>query len=229
MKQGIYSSLLGFGCLVGVYVPTFLLVSVLIKLGNISKADAQIAAIPIIILISAAIALAAMAFLARRRHSSLAAYGFKSATLRQLVLALVLGLVFALGLKALSRILPLGASADLGDLKQWQVILFFWIAAPVQEETIFRGLIQCVVQARDPREFRVGVGDFKLPFAVLVSALLFAAVHIATVRLGSSLSEALFVVFGAFVLGILAGWLRWKSGSLLPAILVHLLFNMLAG
>ena len=229
LKQSVYSFLLGLGCLVGVYVPTFLLVSVLIKLGNISKVDAQIAAIPLIILISVAIALTAMVFLARRRRSSLAVYGFKTATLRQLALALILGLVFALGLRALSHILPLGASADLGDLQKWQVILFFWIAAPVQEELIFRGLIQSVVQARDPREFRVGVGDFKLPFAVLVSALLFAAVHIATVRLGASLSEALFVVFGAFVLGILAGWLRWKSGSLLPAILVHLLFNMLAG
>jgi membrane protease YdiL (CAAX protease family) len=229
LKQSVYSSLLGFGCLVGVYVPTFVLVSVLIKLGDVSKADAQIAAIPLIILISAGLALAVMAFLARKRRSSLAAYGFKSATLRQLALALILGLVFALGLKALSRILPLGASADLGALKQWQVILFFWIAAPVQEETIFRGLIQSVVQTRNPLEFSVGVGDFKLPFAVLVSALLFAAVHIATVRLGASLSEALFVVCGAFVLGIVAGWLRWKSGSLLPAILLHAIFNILAG
>lgn len=227
LKQSSYAFLLGFGGLVGVYVPTFALVSVLIKLGNVSKADAQIAAIPLIIFISVAIALAAMMFLARRSHLTLAAYGFKSTTLRQLALALVLGLVFALGLRALSRILPLGASADLGDLRQWQVILFFWIAAPVQEETIFRGLIQSVVELRQPLLLKLG--RVTLPFPVLVSALLFAVVHIATVRLGASLSEALFVVCGAFVLGILAGWLRWKSGSLLPAILVHVLFNVLAG
>ena len=227
MKQAIYSSLLGFGCLVGVYVPTFLLVSVLIKLANLSKADAQIAAIPLIILISAALALAGMAFLARRRHLSLAAYGFKSTTLRHLALALVLGVVFALGLQALSRILPLGAGPDIGDLKQWQVILFFWIGAPIQEETIFRGLIQSVVELRHPLQLKLG--KVTLPFSVLVSALLFAAVHIATVRLGASLSEALFVVGGAFVLGIVAGRLRSMSGSLLPAILAHALFNMLAG
>ena len=227
MKQAIYSSLLGFGCLVGVYVPTFLLVSVFIKLADVSKADAQIAAIPLIILISAALALAVMVFLARRRRLSLAPYGFKIATLRHLALALVLGVVFALGLKTLSHILPLGAGPDMGDLKQWQVILFFWIGAPIQEETIFRGFIQSVVELRHPLQFKLG--KVALPFSVLISALLFAAVHIATVRLGASLSEALFVVGGAFVLGILAGWLRSMSGSLLPAILAHALFNMLAG
>ncbi len=97
----------------------------------------------------------------------------------------------------------------------------------MQEETIFRGLIQSVVQARTPFEFRLG--NIRLPFAVLVSALLFAVVHIATVRLGASLSEALFVVCGAFVLGIVAGWLRSMSGSLLPAILAHAIFNILVG
>lgn len=230
LKQPAYASLLGLGCLVAVYVPTFLLVSLLIgsgALGTLSKNQAQIAAIPLVILISAALALADMAFLARRRGLTLAAYGFKITSLRQLAVALGLGLLFALGLRVLGRVLPLGASADLGDLQQWQVIVFFWVAAPVQEELVFRGLIQSVVETRHPLQLRLG--KFSLPFSVLVSALLFGLVHIATARLGASLSQVLFVVCGAFVLGILAGWLRWKSGSLLPAILVHALFNMLAG
>lgn len=230
LKQPAYASLMGLACLVAVYVPTFVLVSVLIAsgaLGTLSKDQAQIAAIPLVILISAALALAGMAMLARRRHLALATYGFKTASLRQLALALGLGLLFALGLRVLSRVLPLGASADLGDLRQRQVILFFWMAAPVQEETIFRGLVQTVVETRLPLLLKLG--KFSLPFSALISALLFGLVHIATARLGASLGQVLFIVCGAFVLGILAGWLRWKSGSLLPAILVHALFNMLAG
>ena len=153
LKQPAYASLMGLACLVAVYVPTFVLVSVLIAsgaLGTLSKDQAQIAAIPLVILISAALALAGMAMLARRRHLALATYGFKTASLRQLALALGLGLLFALGLRVLSRVLPLGASADLGDLRQRQVILFFWMAAPVQEETIFRGLVQTVVALLGP-------------------------------------------------------------------------------
>ena len=230
MKQSVYSFAQAFGWLVAVYVPTFALVSVLLKsgvLGSIDKSQMSAASVPFIILISAALAVAFMAFLARHKHQSLAAYGFKTASLRHLALALVLGVVFALGLKALSHILPLGAGPDMGDFKQWQLILFFWIGAPIQEETIFRSLLQSVVERHQPLLLKLG--KITLPYSVLVSALLFAAVHIATVRLGASLSEALFVVGGAFVLGLLAGSLRWASGSLLPAIVVHALFNILAG
>jgi len=230
LKQSIYSFAQAFGWLVAVYVPTFMLVSVLIRsgaLGSIDKSQMEAVSAPFIILISAAIALAFMAFLARRRRLTLAAYGFKPASLRHLGLALVLGLVFALLLKVLSHILPLGAGADMGTLQRWQVILFFWIGAPIQEETIFRGLLQSVVELRQPLVIKLG--KITLPYSVLVSALLFAVVHIATVRLGASLSTVLFTVGGAFVLGILAGSLRRVSGSLLPAILVHALFNMLVG
>ena len=230
MKQSLYSFLQALGCLVVVYLPTFVLVSLLLKsgaLGSLDKSQIQIASVPFIIVGSAGIAIQVIAFLARRKRQSLAAYGFKTASLRHLGLALVLGAVSALGLKALSQILPLGAGPDMGDIKQWQLVLFFWIGAPIQEEIIFRGLLQSVVELRQPLQLKLG--KITLPYSVLVSALLFAVVHIATVRLGASLSEALFVVGGAFVLGLLAGSLRWASGSLLPAIVVHALFNMLAG
>jgi membrane protease YdiL (CAAX protease family) len=230
LKQSLYSFALAFGWLMAVYAPTFVLVSLLLKSGalvNLDQSQMPLASVPFIILISAGIAFSVIAFLARRKRQSLAAYGFKTASLRHLALALVLGTIFAFGLKLLSHILPLGAGPDMGELKQWQLILFFWIGAPIQEEIIFRGLLQSVVELRQPLLLRLG--NITLPYPVLVSALLFAVVHIATVRLGASLSEALFVVGGAFVLGLLAGALRWVSGSLLPAIVVHALFNMLAG
>lgn len=230
LKQAVYTFLLAIACLVAVYAPTFLLVSLLIKsrlLGKIAPDAVEGVAAPCIILTSTAIALIFMAMLARRRHLTFAAYGFKTATLSRLALALVIGLLLALSLHALSRVLPLGASLDMGNMRQWQVILFFWIGAPIQEEVIFRGFVQSVVQMRHPTPTRPG--RFQLPYSALVPALLFAAVHIATARLGASLNQVLFIVFGALVLGLVAGWLRWKSGSLVPGILVHALFNILAG
>jgi len=229
-KQTAYASLLAIGCLVAVYAPTFVLVSLLMAsgmLGTLSKSEARLVAIPLVIVISTVIALTIMTILARRRGLKLAAYGFHTTTLHYLAVAFLLGLLCAFGLRAFRWILPIHESLNMGDLQQWQIVLFFWIAAPIQEEIIFRGFLQSVLEMRHPAVMQLG--HFKLPFAVLVSALLFAAVHIATGRLGASLSEVLFIVFGAFVLGILAGWLRWRSNSLLPSILVHALFNMLAG
>jgi membrane protease YdiL (CAAX protease family) len=230
LRQTAYSSLLAIGCLVAVYAPTFALVSLLIvsgMLGHLSKSGARLVAIPLVIIISTVIALAIMALLARRRGLTLAAYGFKTTPSRHLAVALALGLLSAFGLRALSWILPIHDSLDMGNLQKWQIILFFWISAPIQEEIVFRGFLQSVVEIHRPGVVRLG--RLTLPFAVCISALLFAVVHIATGRLGASLGQVMFIVFGAFVLGLLAGWLRWKSSSLLPAILVHAIFNILAG
>jgi membrane protease YdiL (CAAX protease family) len=228
LKQFAYSSLLALGGLIAVYAPTFVLTSLLISsgsLGTFNRNQAQLVAVPLVIVISAGIALVCMAVLARRAHLALDAYGFKRAGWRCLVLALGLGLASALGLRGLRWVLPIHPSFDMGELRTWQIALFFWVGAPIQEEMIFRGLLQSVVQRRQP--VTTPAAAPRLPVAVLVSALLFAAVHIATGRLGASPGEVAFIVFGAFVLGIVAGWLRWKSGSLLPGILVHALFNML--
>lgn len=230
MKQAVYSALLGFAALVAVYLPTFVATSLLLAsglFGTFSKAQAQGASVPFILIISFCLALAYMAFLARRRKQSLAAYGVKLPQTRELALALVLGVVLALVLKGLGRVLPLGAGPDLGDLQHWQVILYFWIGAPIQEETIFRGLIQTVAEHRYSKQLRLG--KLTLPVSALISAALFGMVHIATINAGASVSTALFTVCGAFVLGLVAGWLRARAQSLLPGIVVHALFNIILG
>ncbi|HEV2212552.1 MAG TPA: CPBP family intramembrane glutamic endopeptidase [Gammaproteobacteria bacterium] len=230
MKKALQGSLWGLVSLVAVYLPTFVLTSLVIMsgvLGKPSKTEAQFDSIPLIILISAGLALAYMALLAKRRGQSIAAYGFKTSAPRWLLKGLGWGLALTLVLRGLAMVLPLGAAADLGDLQRWHIVLFFWIGTPIQEELIFRGLVQTEVERRGAAALKLG--KLALPFPVLVSALLFALVHIATARLGASLSQVLFTVGGAFVLGLLAAGLRQRSGSLLPCILVHALFNIVLG
>ena len=53
--------------------------------------------------------------------------------------------------------------------------------------------------------------------AVLFTAALFGIVH---------LGSGAIVLAGAVVLGLVAGELRRRSGSLLPAVIVHALFNV---
>ena len=134
-KQSVYAWIKGVGCLVVVYAPTFVLVSLLIQFGvfgQLTKSEAQTVAIPLIIVISTVIALGIIALTVRRRSASFAAYGLRATTLRYVAIAIVLGLLFALALRAITWIVPINESLDMGDLRRWQVVVYFWLAAPIQ-------------------------------------------------------------------------------------------------
>jgi membrane protease YdiL (CAAX protease family) len=92
--------------------------------------------------------------------------------------------------------------------------LYFLIGASIQEEVIFRGLIQSMVERRSTVTFSLPGGS--LSGAVAFTAALFGVIH---------LEAGAVVALGAILLGLVAGELRRRSGSLLPAILVHALFN----
>jgi membrane protease YdiL (CAAX protease family) len=85
----------------------------------------------------------------------------------------------------------------------WGALLTLVIAAPLTEEPIFRGLILRGFLARYPTRK-----------AVLVSALLFGAVH---------LNPWQFV--GGTAFGVLAGWWLVRTGSLVPGLFGHALNN----
>lgn len=100
-------------------------------------------------------------------------------------------------------------------LPLWILTLYFGLAAPIQEEIIFRGLLQSFLEQRWVTPGRV-LGVPTSP-AVLVAATLFGLVHFDG---GPAVAAC------ALVLGLLAGELRRRSGSLVPAIIAHALFNL---
>lgn len=227
-KQIVSAWIKGVGCLVAVYTPTFVLVTLIIRsgvFGRLTKSEAQIFAIPLVVAISAAIAMGIIALFVRLRATTFSMYGFRRTSVRNMLLAIGLGLMFALLLRAITWVLPINKSLDLGDLRSWQIVVYFWLAAPIQEEIIFRGLLQHVLEAGSPNTLIVG--KQKIPQAVIGSALLFAAVHIAVGLLGASVGQVVFIVVGALILGLLASYLRWRANSLMPSIVVHALFNIL--
>jgi membrane protease YdiL (CAAX protease family) len=87
-----------------------------------------------------------------------------------------------------------------GGLSSWIALM---IVAPLTEEPLCRGLILGGFLRRYPARK-----------ALVVSALLFAAVHLNP-----------FQFLSAFVLGILLGWVFLKTRSLLPCIFAHALNN----
>jgi CAAX protease family protein len=80
------------------------------------------------------------------------------------------------------------------------------VLAPVCEELAFRGHLLSALQLR----LRPGA-------AIGLSALAFAALHLDPVRLP-----------GLLFLGVLYGWLTWRSGSIYPAVLAHAVNNAAA-
>lgn len=80
------------------------------------------------------------------------------------------------------------------------------IFGPIMEEICFRGLILDGLLKTQCRPW----------LAILISALLFALLH----GLGANFVTAM-------LFGILVGWLYWRTGSIIPGIIIHITNNSL--
>lgn len=88
----------------------------------------------------------------------------------------------------------------------WGGILFISLLGPIVEELVYRGAITRELL----RRYHPGV-------AIVLSAFLFGLAHFNPVQ----------TVF-AFVLGLLLGWMYWRTRSVVPCVVFHVLNNGLA-
>lgn len=80
------------------------------------------------------------------------------------------------------------------------------LLAPLAEEMVFRGAI-----------LRALLGSYRPWLAILVSALFFSAVHANPAQMPH-----------AFFIGLLMGWIYWRTGSILPCVALHWVNNTIA-
>jgi membrane protease YdiL (CAAX protease family) len=93
----------------------------------------------------------------------------------------------------------LGEAAESTGLSFWIMALSTAVVAPVYEELLFRGYV-----------FR-GLSRSAGPVvAIIVSSLLFAGFH------GDPLHA-----IAVLPMGLLLGWLRWRTGSIWPSMIAH--------
>lgn len=168
-------------------------------------------------------ALALSAWLARGR---LADFGFTRGSFRLtagfffwLLPMLVIATLQVVGSPARASSNPAGFGATESPIA---VILTVWVYASICEEIFTRGLLQSWLSPLAAYHIRLGRWVLSVP--VLTSALFFAAMHfVLWPMLGP---VALVVVFLCAILGLIAGYYREKTGSLVPAILIHSFFDI---
>lgn len=168
---------------------------------------------------SGAVAVCVIAIAARLRHWLAREYlGLIRPSRRDVVVALVSLIVLGLISDAVSYLLgeeiPLSQLNEYWSAKEANMLPLYWIEggilAPVTEEIMTRGFLQ-----RGWVRSQYGV----VPGIVVISAL-WAIAHTQYEWLG---------VLDIFVLGLLLGWIRWRSGSTLLTILMHAIAGVWAG
>jgi membrane protease YdiL (CAAX protease family) len=116
-----------------------------------------------------------------------------------------------------------GEIQEVVGLSKLQNIIFVWVYASVSEEIFTRGLLQSFLSPLR----KYGISPFnrgRLSVPVLFSGLYFGGMHIVLIdRLGPAVVVT--IVLTTF-LGLVAGHYRERTGSLVPAIIIHALFNV---
>lgn len=89
----------------------------------------------------------------------------------------------------------------------WLLAIAMVVAAPLAEELVFRGFL-----FRGLAASRVGVLG-----AILITSLVWALMHV---------QYSPFFIMHIFLIGLLFGWLRWRSGSTTLTLILHAIVNL---
>lgn len=156
-------------------------------------------------------------------------FGFKGVpvktVLRSIFLAfgvsLVLFLAFGIYMKITSSVASSGVSFLGGSFLS--SIILVWIIASSVEEIFYRGFLQTYLEPL--KDIGLKFGKVYLSLPVILAAVMFGFMHLC---LKGQLPWQMvrFIIFNATVLGLIAGYYREKTGSLIPAYFVHLTFNV---
>jgi membrane protease YdiL (CAAX protease family) len=159
-------------------------------------------------------------------------YGFQGTGVGQLIAPVGLGVLVSVGFFVLNIVVVLIAgmpdgpqSGPVVEKSLLNFIITVVIVASICEEIFNRGLVQGFLSPLQEHSFRL-FGLFSLPVAI--AGILFGLGHLCL--LGSMGPRmAVMIIISATALGLIAGHYREKTGSLVPAIAVHMTFNIVSG
>ena len=104
--------------------------------------------------------------------------------------------------------------------------LMAFIILPISEELQFRSLLQSTIQNLNWKILKIR--NLQFAFPVLCSASLFGLMHLTNIFRGASLNFTIFNAFSAFIAGLIFGYYKEKTGSILISIILHAFGNLMA-
>ena len=114
-------------------------------------------------------------------------------------------------------------TSDLFHLSRVQTIIFIWVYASLCEEVFVRGLLQGYLSLSGTHKV-VLIRRWPLSAPVLFCGLFFGAMHVVLwTKMGPLAIVPMILATG---LGVVTGYYREKTGSLIPGVLIHGLFNI---
>ncbi|MFC2134359.1 CPBP family intramembrane glutamic endopeptidase [Bacteroidota bacterium] len=105
-----------------------------------------------------------------------------------------------------------------------EIILYVWIVESICEEVLMRGFLQSFLSPLKEIKVKLYFAEIELP--VFIAAVCFSLIHLIIIRAGADVMTVILILIFTFCVGILAGIYRSKSGSLFPAIILHMLANV---
>ncbi|KPL03951.1 MAG: hypothetical protein AMJ90_02520 [candidate division Zixibacteria bacterium SM23_73_2] len=151
-------------------------------------------------------------------------YGFKVSGDLKLKNTVLVGLIAGFIITSSTLVLPIHPPPGVEDFSFFELVIFIWILASVGEEVLTRGLIQSYLSPL--RGFGFSILGFPISLPVLAGALFFGGMHLGLLSMGLDSFSVWAIVISAFFMGIIAGYYREKTESIIPAIIIHILFNI---
>ncbi|MGB2697296.1 MAG: CPBP family intramembrane glutamic endopeptidase [Candidatus Zixiibacteriota bacterium] len=151
-------------------------------------------------------------------------YGFRIGENLRLKQTIIVGLIAGFIITSTTLYLPINPPPGTEDFSFIQVVILVWIFASIAEEVLSRGLVQSYLSPL--RVFAFSIFGFRISLPVLFAALFFGAMHLPLLMTGLDSFSVFSIVISAFIMGIIAGYYREKTQSLIPAIIIHMLFNI---
>lgn len=157
----------------------------------------------------------------------LSKYGFKlpqKTAFRSIALWVIILLVFGYFLSMYFE----GEQHPVKDTGLATQVLLFLVVAPILEEIVFRGLIQSYLSRFKHIGIKIAKGFFSYP--VIFAALLFSFAHLPMIIRDMNAGLAFSIIFSTYIFctGILMGYAREKTDSLIPSVIIHFSINLFA-
>jgi len=114
--------------------------------------------------------------------------------------------------------------SPISDFTWLEKIIYIWLWASICEEVFTRGLIQGFLFPAKHIGFNVLNHFISLP--MVIGAAFFGLMHFMLLTIGMAFFVVLMIVIFGIILGTIAGYYREQTNSLIPAIVVHMCFNI---